>query len=1414
MRFINVGSFLYAMFLVSSVTAQVTQTFTFSANDLRVNAKTFGDSKYTEIEMSGLIRSGNEGEPSLPTKNIQYIIPPEQEIDDIDISMGNEQEIAISNPIVPNPKYLRNKNGEELNSIYLKNDRIYSSKQVWPIKNVKVEKQGYFDGDKHIVTIQICPFKYQPSVGKLTFTGNIKITIKFKMMSSLEKYCQPSIRPQNRQLLYDIILKSTVQNSQDIQKYTPIRKNVVSGLSKATSNRPPFYEYVVITSPDLKASFNDLITWKRQKGLDAGVVSTDMIYSYYTSGDLTSGINDDAGRIRQYLKEAWQSGKTIWVLLGGHGSNVPVRYGTGDNNTYAFDGNGEGSSGPGKVPTDLYFASLTDSWNKDGDSFYGEPEDAIDHSPEVFVGRVLCKNATDVANWTQILLKYEKQPGGTNGGSYLKTVFQCQADQYQNYQSAQKMRDFLQGYSFTTNYLEESPAPDVENVYAPTPATVVTEMDKNYGMIFLYLHGGDGNVATMTRTMRIENGYQVTGDPYFNGDPRYNILSEIGQFENQASLRLVNTDYPKVLFLTTCANSNFMNTGNAPVFSSAFMGREKGGPAVFGNTMYGYFDKTFELTKLIVYYIFNAAVYTMDQLPNPSIPGGVSDGVFITAGPKSIGQKMSTTYTANFTDADFSGSTAQMWNWKIVLFHNNGEYILNSQDNLQSQNQSTWIITTGTIPQGYNWIKNTNGAIAGKVVVNTIDSDSIPHQIALALNVYEGNVPGTGMAKAGNRALQIHSSQAGVAEFVGKNNYTAGYNHYLNLSHNLLGCPEMSIWTDVPTTFDNVMVSLNGSVPASLHVNTNVDGATIAVTSVQDGSGSYFGVARRVKEYTFNNITDADFPVLITITKENYLPYQITQSKLVSAPPPGASTIIMTPSTIPFTVSGSTVNRSNSFDVQGSDGADVVYNLVLKKASILDFTMCNTNTKFDTKLEIFQSNRTSTGFYNDDDFSCSSNYMSSGLHNVSLAAGDYYIVVDGYNGAVGNYQLTVSYAPSGSQNIVSLPFSHRGTTVGLSNKWDVQNGDGADADYNISFAVPACIKASTCNSYTNFNTMLEFFNADRTRANVYNNNYTCSSGGTKATINNGRLPQGQYFLVVDGYDGATGNYDLQIDYAYDYSISSLPYNATGSTSGKKNDWDVMYSDGEDVAYKLDLTSPIMLDITLCKSGTNYDTKLEIFNENGVSTGLYNDDDYTCSANGMYSAIYRAALAPGRYFIVVDGYNGAVGNYNLSVSVSNGLAKEFVPINGLSKIIAKNAFDIEAEKADKKIKNIPTDMQSNNIVYELDKMLNDGKPVIPSESMRYHNNTNKALAMPVEVSMNVKIASQKQIQFALPAEGQVDISMYSLNGAKVKTIVNGMWPAGFHSVKLNEKLDRLGKQMYVCCMKANGKIIVKNIPIFK
>ena len=145
---------------------------------------------------------------------------------------------------------------------------------------------------------------------------------------------------------------------------------------------------------------------------------------------------------------------------------------------------------------------------------------------------------------------------------------------------------------------------------------------------------------------------------------------------------------------------------------------------------------------------------------------------------------------------------------------------------------------------------------------------------------------------------------------------------------------------------------------------------------------------------------------------------------------------------------------------------------------------------------------------------------------------------------------------------------------------------------------------------------------------------------------------------------AAGDLDGQVDLEWgdpgwgnppsecaDFMITGLPFSDINSNVGMGDDFPVQGSQGADVAYELNLDVDIVLDITVCSANTDYDTKLEIFYDDCVTTTNYYNDDNTCEFSGLQSSLLGVVLPMGQYLIVVDGYGGAEGTFEINITES-------------------------------------------------------------------------------------------------------------------------------------------------------------------
>jgi len=126
-----------------------------------------------------------------------------------------------------------------------------------------------------------------------------------------------------------------------------------------------------------------------------------------------------------------------------------------------------------------------------------------------------------------------------------------------------------------------------------------------------------------------------------------------------------------------------------------------------------------------------------------------------------------------------------------------------------------------------------------------------------------------------------------------------------------------------------------------------------------------------------------------------------------------------------------------------------------------------------------------------------------------------------------------------------------------------------------------------------------------------------------------------------------------------FYIPSLPYSDTQNSGDFADDYEESCSIYEelggspDVVYEYGAATDQYINVTLCNDATDYDTKLYIYR--GICPCLVefpcNDDacSTTSIPNAFVSELTDVFLQGGStYFIVVDGWSGAYGTYDLYV----------------------------------------------------------------------------------------------------------------------------------------------------------------------
>ncbi len=177
------------------------------------------------------------------------------------------------------------------------------------------------------------------------------------------------------------------------------------------------YSLVIIAPSSFSSQLQPLVTHKNKYGISAKIVTLEEIFSgkYFPAEG-----RDNAEKIKYFIKNSVEQWKTIYVLLVGNIYKLPIR------KSYV---------GEWVIPTDLYYADVFfsdgsfSSWDTNGNNRYGEywqeSDDIVDLYPDIYIGRLACKNSNEVRIVINKIIKYETSVYGKN---WFKRIILCGGD--------------------------------------------------------------------------------------------------------------------------------------------------------------------------------------------------------------------------------------------------------------------------------------------------------------------------------------------------------------------------------------------------------------------------------------------------------------------------------------------------------------------------------------------------------------------------------------------------------------------------------------------------------------------------------------------------------------------------------------------------------------------------------------------------------------------------------------------------------------------------------------------------------------------------------------------------------------------------------------------------------------------------
>ncbi|MBU0518016.1 hypothetical protein KJ564_03650 [bacterium] len=484
---IVVASIIF-MTSVNLAFASLSRTFSYSLNDLSSDTL----DGFDIVGLPAASMTSQLGAPSLPFYTYNFIIPNNLDVSNVSVTSTTDDTLQGTYWIYPSqyPKP----------TMYVPNpppfvepdSAIYFSSDPYPAMKADCLGSGFFDGANKIAQIAVYPIQFFTLDSMLVISSSIGIQLQLTGSSDAPVYASKRTDWANE--VYQKALNALVVNTEDISSYSYTPS--VDNSPYQIVDQVVWYPFTIITSETIAPYYDDFIEWQNMKGIPTGTVYVDDITAEYPEGDLISGIQDDAGSIRQYLHDGYVNGGLTYVLLGGDEDVVPVRLAYRIYEQIEY------------YPSDHYYAELTMNWDTNSNGIYGESPKELDNFSEISVGRITGLSTDQIGWWFNKLYRYETNPGN---GSYqfLFRHFWTMADQGQDPDFASCFPNYPESSWFVgsnwwpnlfNNYtlIGEEPGPWAPEVEGPQSNDVIDDINGGFGWIGTYNHGDHNNIQVAT----------------------------------------------------------------------------------------------------------------------------------------------------------------------------------------------------------------------------------------------------------------------------------------------------------------------------------------------------------------------------------------------------------------------------------------------------------------------------------------------------------------------------------------------------------------------------------------------------------------------------------------------------------------------------------------------------------------------------------------------------------------------------------------------------------------------------------------------------------------------------------------------------------------------------------------------------
>jgi hypothetical protein len=423
-------------------------TVTFGANDIDFS-QTDG---YDILNVAGCHLAGEPGQPLLPCKAVNFVIPRGQGVSQVLVEVESKNRVLGEYCIYPAQPDMPSEDG--FGSDFVGPDAdIYGSDEPFPGTFLEEGETSMAWGWKTYQVI-VWPLEYIPADREIWLYETVKISLELVPSAGNEQEILARTKQQHEGWAEE--LEQVVVNPEDVPLLAPENFSGVLGPSRWVLILPGDQE--TLGRDTWIGTFDSLIDHRQSQGLD---VQVDYVREITTASGEAAVLD-----IRDYLKDQHEYHGAQWACLVGDHEMIPWTYWNPP--AYPYPRN----------PNDWCYCDLDGSW-----------PGGADWAPEIWAGRIPCITRQEGGYFVDKVLAYEQNPG-PGDPDYLKRAFYEHADQWQYWDTCDMVIDHQAQAMQLTTLFQEEPSYNDSNPQFPTDQDLVQKLDAtHYNYVTVHCHG-------------------------------------------------------------------------------------------------------------------------------------------------------------------------------------------------------------------------------------------------------------------------------------------------------------------------------------------------------------------------------------------------------------------------------------------------------------------------------------------------------------------------------------------------------------------------------------------------------------------------------------------------------------------------------------------------------------------------------------------------------------------------------------------------------------------------------------------------------------------------------------------------------------------------------------------------------------